>query len=554
MSAGGSSAITDWPALLRQIPGYDPSDQAGDCWFDEGAAQLALDFFPEMLRHVEGKLTGQPFVLQPWQQAIVANLFGWKNKDGSRRYREAFIEVPRKNGKTPLASAIALYVFFCDSERGKQCYLAAADRENAGALYRQCKGMVEREPELAARCRAYGGNAPGGQSRSLVAHDDASFLKVIAADAERQHGGNTSLAVIDELHVQPSRDLVDVLTTSMASANRANPLLIHVTTAGHDRRSICWEKYAYACRVRDNGGDPDKPGYDPAFLPVIYEIGPEDDWTSEDVWAKANPNLGVSVSLEYLRRECKRAQEVPDYENTFRQLHLDQWTEQATRWLSMAAWAECGALPLDPEALAGCDCYAGLDLASTKDTTACVLVFPLEDGGVALVCRFWVPGAMVEARVRAKQPEWRAWAKGGHLTVTEGDWCDYTVVEKDVLELCERYNVLELAYDPREASMLAQRLQGAGVKVIPFTQSFANYNEPTKHFEQLVGQGKLRHGNHPVLNWMAAGVALDRNIGGLRLPSKAKSADKIDGIVAACMGLGRLLLEAPAGEPTVTEL
>ncbi len=313
-----------WEALLRLIPGYDPIGTANGAWFDAKAAQLALDFFPECLRHIEGDLADKPFVLQPWQQSFVANLIGWKRKDESgrtvRRYRETLLYVPRKNGKPPLAAGVALLIFFTDPERGQQDYIAASDREQAGLLFRHCKGMVEREPALSDRCRIYGGNAAGGQSRSIVREQDGSFLRIVSADAESKHGGNTHLAIVDELHAQPNRDLVDVLQTSMASANRPQPLLICITTADYDRPSICNEKHGYASKVRDGIIQ------DPSFLPCIYEAGREDKLTDEAVWRKANPNLGVSVSLDFLKRETQRAKDTPAYENTVRQLHLNQIT------------------------------------------------------------------------------------------------------------------------------------------------------------------------------------------------------------------------------------
>lgn len=539
------SVTPEWRDLLGSLPGYDPFCQAEGCWFDADAAELALEFFPECLKHVEGDLAGKPFLLERWEKAIVGNLFGWKRKDQKgrevRRYREAFVMLPRKQGKTPLCSGIALYVFFCDDEAGQQDYIAAGEKDQAGLLFRHCKGMVEQEPELARRCKIYGGHAQAGQSRSLVREEDGSFLRVISADASTKHGGNTHLAIVDELHVQPNRDLVDVLQTSMASENRKQPLFITITTAGHDKKSVCYEKYTKACKVRDNGGDKTRPGYDPAFLPVIYETKPDEDWTSEDVWRKANPNLGVSVSLDYLRRECQTAQETPDYENTFRQLHLNQWTESATRWLSMAKWDACGVHPVDADALKGQSCFGGLDLASTSDLTALVLLFPVEDGAYALLPFFWVPEAAVKKRTKADGVRYDTWVRQGFLKQTDGDWCDYTVVLEDIKQLAVEYDIKEIAFDPKEAAFLCQKLMDAGLKMEKFVQSFSNYNEPVKLFEQLVGEGRIHHGNHPVMQWMAGNVALDRNVAGLRLPSKGKSGEKIDGVVASIMGLAKAI-------------
>ena len=341
--------------------GLQPVSRCGRLSVRPGRAQQAIDFFPDYLRHVAGEKAGTPLVLEPWQQAVVANLFGWKRRNLTgllvRRYRELFLYLPRKSGKTLMAAGIGLLVFFCDKEAGQECYLAAADKEQAGMLFRAAKGMVEVEPALAKRCRIYGGSAQGGQSKSLVKPDN-SFLRVVSADADSKHGGNSHLVIVDELHAQPGRDLVDVLTTSMGA--RTQPLFIGITTADFDRPSLCNEKLKYASAVRDN------PETDPAFLPVIYEADPLDDWTDPAVWAKANPNLGVSVSMEYLTRECERAKQIPEYENTFRRLYLCQRTQQDVRAIPLKLW-DAGGEPFDLNDLNGKPCYAGLDFGWRDD-------------------------------------------------------------------------------------------------------------------------------------------------------------------------------------------
>jgi phage terminase large subunit-like protein len=311
-----------WQDILLDVPGYDSIATGGDCFFDAQEAKMAIDFFPEMLVHVEGAIANHPFVLEHWQKAFVANLLGWKMHDEVgrvvRRYRETLLYVARKCGKSPIVAGLGLLIFFCDNERGQQCFLAAGDKEQAGHLFRHMRGMVDANPALSKRCLIYGGNATAGQSKSLVRAEDNSYLRVISADASGKHGGNTHLAIVDELHTQPNRDLVDVLQTSMASQNRKQPLMVCITTADYDRPSICNEKYEYAVKVRD-GVVPNK-----RFLPVIYEVPRDADWKDEANWKLANPNLGVSVSLDYLRGECLRAQEIPAYEFTFRRLHLNQ--------------------------------------------------------------------------------------------------------------------------------------------------------------------------------------------------------------------------------------
>lgn len=554
-----------WRKLLLQVPGYDAIATAGDCRFDPEAAQLALDFFPEILRHVEGDLADEPFELEPWQQAIVANLFGWFRIDELgrivRRYGEVLIYVPRKNGKTPLAAGIALLVFFLDSEAGQQCFVAAEAREQAGKLFRQAKGMVLAEPELSNRCRIYGGTAQAGQAKSLVKVDDeTSFLQIIAADADVAHGGNTSLAVVDELHAQPNRELIDVLTTSTASLNRKSPLVIYLTTADFMRPSICNEKYDYACKVRD--GILANPG----FLPVIYEATKEDPWDDEATWRKANPNLGISVSLDYLRKECQHAKDVPAFENTYRRLHLNQRTETANRAIPMDKWdamypdvgppdRDAFALRWRQEALErypGKQCFGALDLGGSSDLTALALLFreAREQDGASwthytLLPFFWVPKESARLRSLRDRVDYELWVKQGFVFGTEGNWTHYATVRKDINELGQKFGIRKLAIDRLfQGEETMQNLVDDGFMAFPFGQGFFSMAAPVKRFLELIGAGQLEHGCNPVLRWMAANAATKQDPAGNLKFDKEKSADKIDGIVAATMALG-VAMQAP---------
>jgi phage terminase large subunit-like protein len=519
--AKGSS----WPHLLTLIPGYDPYRDAGDCWFDEAEADKACDFFSECLKHIEGALAGQPFVLEPWQKAVVGCLFGWKRPDGTRRYRECLIMVPRKNGKTPLAAGILNYVLFCDNEAGAQIYGAAADIPQASLLFRHSAGMINQEPELSSRCTVY------DSYRSVVLNaDKASAYKVISGEAKGKHGQNSHLVVVDEEHEQQDRDLIDTLRTSFASANRRQPLFLHVTTAGWDRHSICWETYQQACRVRDGVSR------DAAFLPVIFEATEKDDWTSEEVWAKANPNLGVSVSLDYLRRECQKAKENPSYENTFRQLHLNQWTEQAVRWLPMDRWDACPSV-LDEDDLRGRACFAGLDLSSTRDITALELCFPL-DGTYAFKSWYWVPAESGHVRERQDKVPYVAWSRQGLVELTQSNVVDYACIIAKLREIDQEYSLQGIAIDPWNATGVMTQLEGEGFNVVQFRQGYASMSGPAKEFEKLVVSGRINHGGNPVLRWMAGNVTIDTDPAGNIKPNKAKSTERIDGIVAGIMALG----------------
>jgi phage terminase large subunit-like protein len=548
-----------WLEVLRRIPAYDPLRDAAGYRFDPAAAELAIAFFAECLQHVEGDLAGQPFVLEPWEEAIIANLFGWYGIDRLgrvvRRYREVFLYVPRKNGKTPLVAGIGLTVLFTDEEAGQQNYLAAADREQAALAFRHAKGMVEREPELKARCKIFGGNAQAGQSRSIFRPDTGSFLRVIPADAATQHGGNTHLAIIDELHTQPNRDLVDVLRTSMASANRKQPLFIYVTTADVVRPSICNEVYDYACHVRDGIID------NPRFLPVIYETKPDDDWKDPKVWAQANPNLGVSVSVDYLEAECKRAQENPAQENVYKRLHLNLRTEQSVRAVPMDKWDACAAGVDDPKAwranmlakVAGKPCFAGLDLGNISDLTALVRLWELptdenQDHSTWLaIPDFWVPRDTARLRERRDRVPYEQWIRDGWIRPTEGDVTDYDQIRADVNEIFAATWVQKLAVDRLfQGVQLCTQLMSDGIPLDSFGQGFFSMAAPTKTFLEIVKQLRLLHGKHPVLRWMAANLATRSDPAGCLKPDKEKSADKIDGIVALIMSLG-LAIKAAAG-------
>jgi phage terminase large subunit-like protein len=289
-----------------------------------------------LLSHT-GDYAGQAFTLRPWQERIVRQLFKTR-RDGLRQYRTALLMLPRKNGKTELAAAIAIYCLLFDGQQGGEIYLAAADREQAGKVYGAMVAMLRAEPELDAAVEII-------ESQKRIVHRASnSFCKAISAEAYSKHGFNASVVIYDELHVAPNRDLWDVLATSQGA--RLQPLNLAISTAGYDRNSILWELYSHAQRVRET------PAIDPSFLPVLYEAPAEADWTSERVWEKANPALGDFRSLEDMRILCARAQAIPAQENTFRRLYLNQWTEQYTRWLALADWDACEA-PIDRAALNG---------------------------------------------------------------------------------------------------------------------------------------------------------------------------------------------------------
>jgi len=497
--------------------------------FDEQEAQRAVDFFEKLLHHVKGEWAGQPFLLASWEKEFIRELFGWRREDGTRRYRMAYLEIPRKNGKSSLAAGLALYLLFADREPGAEIYSAAGDRGQAALVFEIAKGMIERSPVLRKRCEVF--------KHSVYVPSSGSVYKVLSAEAYSKHGINAHGIIFDELHVQPNRELWDVLTTSTGA--RRQPIVVAITTAGYDRHSICWEIHDYALKVRDGIVEDD------TFLPIIYTVGEKEDWTDPEVWAKANPNLGISLKREYLEQECRRAKEVPAYENTFRRLHLNQWTEQAVRWLPMDHWDECAGGEIDEEALAGKPCYAGLDLASTIDIAALVLLFPGsgEDGPrYRVICRFWVPEENLRERADRDRVPYDQWAREGWITPTEGNVIDYDRIRADINVLGGRFEIREIAIDRWNSTQLQTQLDGDGFTVVPFGQGFGSMSAPTKELEGLVLGKKIEHGGNPVLRWMASNVSVRQDPAGNLKPDKSRSAEKIDGIVALVMALGRAMV------------
>jgi phage terminase large subunit-like protein len=514
------------------IAGYDPVATAGDCHYDAEAAEKAVAFFYKCLSFTRGHTAGEPFKLEPWQADIVRTLFGWKRPNGTRRYRETFVEIPRKNGKTVLASGIALYVLLCDAEPEAQCYCAAGDREQASLVFNSAASMVRKAAFLDKRCKVR------DSTKRIIF--GGSFIRAIPANEGAVHGYDPHLIVGDELHVWPGRLFFDGLRSG--SGARTQPLEFYITTAGYDRHSVCFEQYRYACQVRD------MQIVDPSFLPVIYEAKEEDDWQDQDIWRKANPNLGVSVHMDFLERECAKASQNPALENTFRRLYLNQWTSQESRWLQMEKWRGCEWTdePLDPALPA----FGGLDLSSNVDVSAWVLA-QRHNGGWRLRGHYFIPeGRMNQAEKRDGVP-YSLWRNAGLVTATPGDAIDYDYIHTRILADAEHLQLTAVGYDPWNAEATRIFLENEGVTMVKMRQGVATLSGPCKELERSVIEGVLDHGNDPVLAWMAENVQVktDEN-GNIRpvKPDHAGSAKRIDGIVAAVMAIGVGLITEPVQE------
>jgi phage terminase large subunit-like protein len=362
----------------------------------------------------------------------------------------------------------------------------------------------------------------------------ATGYRALSAKPDSKHGLNPAVIIFDEVHTLRSRDLYDVLNTSTGA--QAEPLEALITTAGDSRTTICWELQTRAEAIEAGALDA------PDFLPILFRAPADADWTSPDTWVMANPSLGPAVRLEYLAEQCRAAQQTPARENTFRRLHLNQWTEQATRWIPMDKWRACAG-PVAwgdlPARLAGLRCYAGLDLSTTTDLTALVLVFPPQDGldHWAVVPKFFAPRDKAALRARRDRVPYPDWGRAGAMTLTDGEVVDYDIVAQAVIDAAGTYRLIRVAFDRYNSSMLVNRLMADGLPMMAMGQGYVSYAAPMREAEGLILNGEIHHGDHPVLSWNAANVAVDMDAAGNMKPAKDKSGDRIDGMAALLMGL-----------------
>jgi phage terminase large subunit-like protein len=512
----------------------------GPYWYDERTADAAVAFFPRYLRFTSGEWAGRPFRLEPWEEHdIVRPLFGWKRCDGTRRYRVCYVWVPRKNGKTELAAGVALLLEIGDGELGGQVFSIAADKDQARLVFDKATAMVQWSPELAPLLECL-------KTSIFCPKLNASF-RPLSGTPEGKHGLNMSGLIGDEIHEWQDDRLYTFVHQS--SASRRQPLEFLISTFG-TKDSYGYVAWRYCEQILDGTVK------DPETLVVAYRADPEDDWTDPAVWAKANPNLGVSVKLQYLEAECAKAKELPHLENAFKQYHLNIWTEQAVRWLPMTLWDSCaGETPWSAlEAkLTGRRCFAGSDLSQTRDLTATVLVFPPDQDDVPwyVLPRFFVPEVTIAERVRRDRVPYDRWLRESALVATEGNVVDYDFVKAQYEKDAARFQIVKGGFDPWNAMQLLIQLQGNGHAVEQVRQGYLTLSGPSKELERLLLDGKLAHGGHPVLRWCAGNVAVERDAAGNIKPSKAKSTERIDGIAALVTALALAITDA--SEPSIYE-
>ncbi|MGA0081596.1 MAG: terminase large subunit [Ilumatobacteraceae bacterium] len=504
------------------------NDRASGKWqFDEDLAQHAVSFI-EALTHTTGEAAGRPFILEPWQEFIVWNIFGFVGPDGGRRFSRAYVEVPRKNGKSTFSSALMLYGLLADGESGAQVYSAATKLDQAMMVFGESVRMVRAQDWLHEECNVY-----NSINNRRITHAE-NLYKPLEWNPGKQDGLNTHFAVIDEYHAHPNDELYNVIFNSMGA--RRQPLLFTITTAGFNRESPCFKHRQYCSQVLQGGIEDD------ALFSVVYTLDPGDDWMNPEVWAKANPNWGVSVYPKKLEQAIAEAKELAHKEVEFKTKLLNVWTDTAQTWIQDAVWMANGqGDPFELADLEGCECFGGLDLAQTGDFCAFSLYFPTEG---QVVTRYYLPEDAVRKRTDAAGQSIKQWVRDGLVIQTDGNVTDYSFIKADVLQLAERFAIREIAFDRYNSSQLIIELQNEGLTMFPFGQGFASMAAPTKEFERLVRVGQIKHGGNPVTRWMMSNILLKRDPAGNVKIDKAKSGDKVDGPVSIVMALGTYMQEA----------
>ena len=514
---------------MRKLKKYKPTRfMAKTSHYDNDAADYAVMFI-ESLCHTKGTWAGRPFELIDWQEQIIRDLFGVLKPNGYRQFNTAYIEIPKKQGKSELAAAVALLLLCGDGEERAEVYGCAADRNQAKIVFDVAVDMVRFCPALSKRVKIL-----ESQKKITYLPTNSSY-QVLSADVANKHGFNTHGVIFDELHTQPNRKLFDVMLQGSGDA-RMQPLYFLITTAGNDTNSICYEVHQKAIDIAEGRK------VDPTFYSVIYGAAEDEDWTDPKVWKKANPSLGITVGIDKVKAACESAQQNPGEENAFRQLRLNQWVKQSVRWMPMDKWDAC-AFPVSEDDLEGRICYGGLDLSSTTDITAFVLVFPPldEEDKYYILPYFWIPEETLDLRVRRDHVPYDLWERQGTLMTTEGNVVHYGYIEKFIEQLGERFNIREIAFDRWGAVQMVQNLEGMGFTVVPFGQGFKDMSPPTKELMKLVLEEKIAHGGHPVLRWMMDNIFIRTDPAGNIKADKEKSTEKIDGAIATIMGLDRAI-------------
>jgi len=510
-------------------------DLEGGFHFDDEAADRAVMFIERYCRHFEGEWAGKPFILDGWQLFIVRSIFGWLRDDGLRRFREVYVQVARKVGKSLLAAAIGLYLTIADHEPGAQVYSAATKRDQAKLTHNMAVRMVGASPELKEFVLV--------RRENISVERSFSKYEPLGGDADTLDGLNVHGAIIDELHAHKDRRVHDVIIT--ATGARRQPVIFKITTAGFDRHSVCWQQRERGIKALERTADDD------TLFVFIAEPDEGDDWRDEAIWPKGNPDLAgdparANTKLDDLRRKARTAAESVQFLNEFLRLCLDMWTEQETCWITLDKWDACNLHPVDVEGLKGRTCYAGMDLSSNTDLTAIAYIFPPEDEDEVyeVLVDLWIPQDGMRIRARRDRVPYEDWHAKGLIYATPGESIDYAFIKAKFMERASFFVVAELAYDRLRAGKLVQEFQEEGVTVAPMGQSAVSMHEPCTELEKLVLGRQINHGGNPALRWMMGNMVVRSDESGNIRPDKKRSRERIDGIVALLMGAGRAIRHA----------
>lgn len=498
-------------------------------WFDQALGERAPRFLEGFCRHSKGEWAGQLIRLEEIQWQTLQTIFGWRRADGTRRFRIAWIEWPRKNTKSTTAAGVGLYLMVGDGEPGAEVYSTATKKDQAKIVHDAAIAMVKASPELRRFLRTVRNNISCARL--------GSKFEPLGADSERLDGLNCHGHIPDEVHAHKDRAAWDVVETSKGA--RRQPLTFAITTAGvYDPESIGWEMHDYACKVLEGTLEDD------GFFALICAADEGDDWQARETWYKANPLLGVSIKEAYLEEQCEAAKKRPSFLNTFLRLHLNIWTQQITRWIRMEDWKACAAAA---QPFAGREVYGGLDLSTKLDITALTLL-AFSEGYCDLAFRFWVPEELAAERERKHElPSYRRWIQDGVLIATPGNVIDYDFILNDLVTLGKTIRIREIGFDPWNATQLAIQLGGAGFKMLEMRQGPKTLSEPSKEFEKLTVAHRFRHGGHPVMRWMVSNVTTRQDANGNIAPDKSTAAGKIDGVVSTILALGRAIVQPTSG-------
>lgn len=498
-------------------------------YFDAEQAEHCFQFAHLYCRHSKGKWKGQPLELEEWQQFIVGSIFGWKRKDnGNRKYTYFYIQVARKNGKSTIMAFIGLYVLVCDGEAGAEVYSAATTRDQAKIIFNEAKNMVKASPELRKILTVFTNN--------ISFDSELSKFEPLSSDYNNLDGLNVHCGLIDEYHAHKNNGVFDVIDS--AKGAREQPIIGIATTAGNNPQSVCKEQYDFCKNILY-----DTVENEDTFVFIAEVDARDDDWTDETVWVKANPNLGISVSMDDMRSMCEKAKSRPSKQNEFKCKKLNMWVSSAKSWINMQTWKDCPT-PFEKSYLLGKRCYIGCDLAMRNDLASVVLEFPLEDGTYAVIQHSFIPEERIYENSKRDNVDYQAWIDAGYITATHGSVVDFDYIEDYIKQQSESYDVVEVCVDPWNATQLMSHLIDEGFRVVETRMGFKTLSEPTKDIEGVVLSKKVIHFNDPVLAWGIGNVVVQYDDNANVRPSKAKSSNKIDPAMAFIIAHTRAYVDA----------